>query len=97
MPNERRNEFNILLECILSEFMTRHIFVPPERGLIDASLVNEFMFCTHFKHFQEKKQNNHGEAAGDPWDERLADRVIDKLAEYKNRFAALVFLMQSLY
>ena len=97
MPDERRNELNILLEYNLNEIMARHIFVPPDRGLTDASLGNEFMHCTYLKHFQEKNQNSHGEAAGDPWDERLGDRVNDKLAVYKERIAALDFLLQALY
>lgn len=96
MPSERRNELNILLECSPCRVMSRHIFVPPDRDSIDASLDSEFVHCSYLKHFQEKEQNSHGEEP-DPWDESLADRVNDKLAEYKQRFAALDFLLQALY
>ena len=97
MPDERRNELNILLKCDLGAFTTRHIFMPPEQNLIDASLGNEFMHCTYLRHFQEKEQNDDGESPADPWDENLADRVNDKLAEYKEGFAAFDFLLQALY
>jgi len=97
MTDERRNELNILLKCNLGAIVTRHIFMSPEQNLIDASLDNEFLHCTYLRHFQDKELNGDGESPGDPWDESLADRVNDKLAEYKERFAALDFLLQALY
>ncbi|WP_259724972.1 GIY-YIG nuclease family protein [Synechococcus sp. CS-1332] len=96
MPSERRIELNILLQLSLAEFMTRPIAMSLEQDFIDASLDSEFMNCTYLKYLSEEQKNSHEGEVG-PWDDNLSDRADERLTAFKEHFAALDFLLQSLY